>query len=115
MSQRPTIGRIVHYMLSEQDAKAINKRRDDFHAYQHAHAPTAEPGQPGATGHQAHLGNHAEAGQVYPALVVRVFPGGTEVNGVCNLQVHLDGNDTYWATSRVEGDQPGTWAWPARV
>ncbi|MGW4403445.1 hypothetical protein ACWEJ6_05415 [Nonomuraea sp. NPDC004702] len=32
-----------------------------------------------------------------------------------NLQVHLDGNDTYWVTSRIEGGQPGTWHWPPRA
>lgn len=112
MSLKPCVCDIVGYTLNEADARAINKRREDFHAYQHAHAPSAEPGQPGATGHQAHLGNMAEAGQVYPAIVVGGLPVGSEVSSMCNLQVLLDGNDTYWATSRVEGDQPGTWAWP---
>jgi hypothetical protein len=48
-------------------------------------------------------------GQAYPAMVVRVF-GGPNVN----LQVWLDGNDTYWATSRGEGDGDGCWSWPPR-
>ncbi|MEU8279799.1 hypothetical protein ACFYOK_04625 [Microbispora bryophytorum] len=109
MSQKPSIGALVNYTLNEGDAKTINKRREDFHAYQHAHTPSAEPGQPGATGHQAHVGNFAEAGQVYPAIVVRVWE--SSFNSA-NLQVLLDGNDTYWATSRSEGDQPGRWAWP---
>lgn len=112
MSQKPSIGRIVHYTLTEAAAKAINKRREDFHAYQHAHAPFAEPGQPGATGHQAHLGNRVSAGDVFPAIVVKVWE--SSFNSA-NLQVLLDGNDTYWATSIAEGDRPGTWAWPSRV
>jgi hypothetical protein len=29
-----------------------------------------------------------------------------------NLQVVLDGNDHYWATSRIQGDEPGQWRWP---
>ena len=29
----PTVGRIVHYTLSESDAEAINRRRDDRIAY----------------------------------------------------------------------------------
>ena len=88
-----SIGRVVHYTLSEGDARIIQTRRTDMILF----------------------GNQARAGDVYPAVVVRVFPGGTESNGVCNLQVLLDGPDTHWATSRVQGDTPGTWAWPARV
>lgn len=108
----PSIGRIVHYTLSEQDAKAINTRRLDFQAFQRSHTHPHEAGQPGATGHQAHVGNHAAAGQTFPAVVVASF-GGTSVN----LQVTLDGNDTYWATSRGEGEasEHGKWIWPPRV
>jgi hypothetical protein len=43
-------------------------------------------------------------------MVVRTFGG-----PAANLQVHLDGTDTYWATSRCEGEGPGFWAWPPRV
>ncbi|GLH97359.1 hypothetical protein [Phytohabitans aurantiacus] len=90
----PTIGRIVHYTLSEQDAEAINRRREDF-----AEAPATN------TGFVGHVGNPASTGDIYPAMVVNTF-GGT----AANLQVFLDGNDTYWATSRVEGADQGTWA-----
>ncbi len=106
-----TIGRIVHYMLSEQDAASINVQRKDYRAFEAGHKHPHEPGQPGATGHQAHYGNDVEAGQTYPALVVRVWGDGT----YGNLQVFLDGNDTYWATSRAEADamtQLGRWTWP---
>lgn len=96
---QPSVGRIVHYKLSEVDAEAINRRRDDF-----------DTANPGATGFQAHIGNRAEAGQTFPATVVRTF-GGDAVN----LQVSLDGTDTYWATSRTPGDDPGQWCWPPRV
>lgn len=95
----PTIGLIVHYTLNEHDAEAINRRRQDA-----ADAPAAK------TGFVAHVGNHASAGDTCPAMVVRTFGG-----PAANLQVVLDGNDTYWATSRVEGTDPGTWAWPPRV
>ena len=105
---KPTIGRIVHYALTEQDAASINVRRADFRAFEAGHKHPHEAGQPGASGHIAHVGNHAEAGQVYPAMVVRCFDPSV------NLQVMLDGNDTYWATSRTEGDGPGYWAWPQR-
>lgn len=88
MSQQPTIGRIVHYTLTQTDADAIQKRRTEA-------VTTA---------------NMAAAGQTYPAIVVRTF-GGPAVN----LQVLLDGSDSYWATSRAEGDGAGFWAWPPRV
>lgn len=110
---KPTIGRIVHYKLNDADAQAINKRRGDATTYNRANAG-AEPGQPGATGHQSHVGNHAEAGQVFPATIVRVFDPEGEY-GTSNLQVILDGNDTYWATSRKTGDGEGAWSWPPRA
>lgn len=109
---QPTIGRIVHYTLTEPAAASINVRRADFKAFEASHAHPHEPGTPNATGHIAHVGNHAEAGQVYPAIVVRVFDSTV---GTANLQVALDGNDTYWATSISEGEGPGTWAWPPRA
>jgi hypothetical protein len=104
----PTIGRIVHYKLNAADADAINQRRADYAAHQRIVIP-GDPGKDGRTGHVAHVGNHVHAGDVYPATVVRVNDPSV------NLQVHLDGTDTYWATSRAEGDGEGSWAWPARA
>jgi hypothetical protein len=100
--QQPTIGRIVHYTLTEQDAEQINRRREDF---------TNRPSGPGHEGFQAHVGNRAEAGQTFPAEVVRCF------GDAVNLQVSLDGTDTYWATSRTEGEpnEQGRWIWPPRL
>ncbi len=94
----PTVGRIVHYTLTEADAEAANRRRGNGSA-----------GSDGG-GMVVHVGNHAAVGQVCAALVVRTFDG-----PYANLQVFLDGNDTLWATSRSEGDGPGFWQWPARV
>jgi hypothetical protein len=91
--QVPTIGRIVHYALSEQDAKRIEQLRWSL--------PTDN------------RGNTAEAGQVYPALIVRTW--GETPESAVQLQVFLDGSDTYWATSRSHGDDPGQWIWPPRV
>jgi len=100
-----TIGRIVHYTLSESDVEQINRRRSDYGAFlRHRHEGSEE------TGFQAHVGNQVAAGEVYPAVVVRPFGSTT-----ANLQVLLDGSDTYWATSRVEGEGPNTWSWPQRV
>ena len=97
---KPTIGRIVHYCLNEADAEAINRRRADFRTY-----------EGGNTGHVGHTGNSSAAGQYYAAIVVATFNGAD----VANLQVFLDGNDAYWATSRGEGSGEGQWTWPPRV
>jgi hypothetical protein len=108
----PTIGRVVHYKLHQGDVDQINRRRADFAAFNRENRDTAaEPGHfPGRSGHIGHYGNEVTEGDVYPAIVVRTFLGTT-----VNLQVQLDGNDTYWATSRSEGDDAGFWSWPPRV
>lgn len=43
-------------------------------------------------------GNDPREGQVYPGVIV------ADWGGSVNLQVFLDGNDTYWPTSRSEFD-----------
>jgi hypothetical protein len=112
-----TIGRTVHYTLNEQDAAEINRRRTSgalIAARMKASVPAVQGGGGDIygwpAGAQAHIGNDAQAGQVYPAVSVRVWSP-----GMANLQVMLDGNDVYWATSRHEGTEPGTWAWPPRA
>jgi hypothetical protein len=100
---QPTVGRIVHYTLSSCDAGEISRRREDFAAFNRANhnsatVPGTFPGRPAAEG------------DVCAAVVVATWGGGT-----ANLKVLLDGNDDYWATSRGEGDGPGTWQWPARA
>jgi hypothetical protein len=96
----PSVGRIVHYTLNEQDAEAINRRR----SHARAHMPE----------HQANS-NAVSAGEVYPLVITKVWSHppteGTAVNG----QVLLDGNDLYWATSVDEGEGQGHWAVPPRV
>lgn len=108
----PTIGRIVHYTLTAQDAEAINRRRGDFAAFNRANRDAAsEQGEfPGRSGHVGHYGNPASEGQAYPAVVTAAWGGPS-----ANLKVLLDGNDDYWATSRSEGDGPGYWSWPPRA
>lgn len=103
----PAVGRIVLYTLSQFDADAINKRRSDFHAFTQTLASKPQPGHRGATGHVAHVGNDVTAGTVCAAVIVQVWGG-----PAANLQVLLDGSDTYWATSRTEGTGQGRWIWP---
>lgn len=93
---QPTIGRTVHYRLSQCDADAINHRRAGHATRDRVNVQT--------------IGNHATAGDICPAMIVATFGG-----PAANLQVVLDGTDTYWATSRPEGTEPGTWAWPERT
>lgn len=97
---QPSVGRIVHYTLTEANAERINRRR------------TSED----VRGAQAHVGNFARTGDVLPLLICRVWPDeyGPGVPGV-NGQVFLDGNDQFWVTSAKEGTEPGTWAWPPRT
>lgn len=92
----PTIGRIVHYTLTEQDAMLIASRR----------AAIAFPAGIVTSA------NRVSPGDTYPAVVVRTFGG-----DAANLKVLLDGDDTYWATSRTEGEpgEQGRWIWPPRV
>lgn len=84
----PTLGRIVHYTLNDDDAAKINQRRDD----------------------DPNSGNRVEAGQDCAAVVVAAWG-----NSSCNLTLLLDGKDTYWALSKSEGDERGHWHWPPRV
>lgn len=95
----PTIGRIVHYTLTQSDAEQINRLRVGFDIL-----------KPWPTTAQRHVGNLAQQGHMYPAMIVRCW-GSTE-GSACQLQVFLDGNDTYWATSRIEGEGPSHWAPP---
>lgn len=94
----PTIGRIVHYQLTYDNALAISRRRKN------------------AAGAQTTVGNAQSVGDVVPLVVVRVWPDeyGPGIPGV-NGQALLDGNDQLWVTSAGEGDQPGQWVWPPRV
>lgn len=99
MSQ-PTLGRIVHYKLAAHDAVQINRRRLDAQREKTALEQK---------GYQVHVGNETAPGDVFPAIIVRVWPTSVQ------LQVFLDGNDTFWATSVSEGDGERQWSWPPRV
>lgn len=99
----PTIGRTVHYTLSEGDAAAINKRRTD------AQISGVARENSGAV---VHYGNSVVAGDIFPMVIVRVW--GDRPDSAVNGQVLLDGNDVYWATSRNVGEGQGHFSWPTR-
>lgn len=100
-------------MLTEQDAAEIMRRRTTGESI--ATRITAREWPLGA---QAHVGNAVAAGDVFPMVIVRVWPGGdvSTVNG----RVLLDGSDEFWATSRSQviadsTDKQGCWFEPPRV
>ncbi|MFJ8006092.1 hypothetical protein [Streptomyces fagopyri] len=85
----PHIGQQVFYRLSAADVRAITRQRAAAHIRATA----------------------VRADDVYPAVTVRVT--GDDWDAPCNLQVALDGPDTFWAQQVVCGTEAGTWAWPA--
>ncbi|MGW1271270.1 hypothetical protein [Streptomyces sp. NPDC002491] len=97
-SAAPEPGDIVLYRVTEGDVAHINPWRADFHRNGAAES---------RLGFVGHIGNFVQAGDVFPAVVVRVHDGSTVT---CNLRVLLDGSDAYWATSRAEGDDAGQWS-----
>lgn len=75
-------GKSVVYTLSESDVIAINAKRD----------------QTGVRG------NPVGVGDVCGAFIAKLWNP-----TYANLAVSLDGNDTYWATSKTTGTGPGCW------
>lgn len=102
MKPEPTIGRIVHYRLDAVDVDHISRRRV-------ANAIEAAAWPAGA---QAHVGNPVHVGQIIPMIVTAVWPREFGDQPGVNGQCLLDGNDSFWVTSKQEGDGAGTWAWP---
>lgn len=96
-----TVGRVVHYVLSEQDAQIINDRNsigNDLSAEERIPAIAY------------HGGNRVREGQHCAMVIVHVWNG----EGLVNGQVLLDGLSNYWATSvRHSGETkaPGSWHW----
>lgn len=96
-----TVGRLVLYKLSKEDADAINRRRTNPESIAERLNNDNWP-----EGSQAHIGNHAQEGDLLPTIVVRVWE-----NNMINGQVFLDGNDTLWVTSANQGPEAGQWDW----
>lgn len=95
-------GRIVYYVFDEQSAAEVMRRRTTAKSIadrMKSSVPTVDGDVPSIygwpVGAQAHIGNDVHAGDVYPAMVIRVWGS----SGCSNLKVMLDGSDTYWATS----------------
>lgn len=99
----PSIGRIVHYYITTQQADQINRRRKDAQDKIDWHRAFK-------TGAMVHIGNVAHAGDCYPMLIVRVW--GTDAQAAVNGQAFLDGSDTLWVTSVTVGATPGSYSWP---
>jgi len=99
----PTIGQIVHYKLTAEDAEAINRRRRhaDESRVVHQH-----------TGTVVHMGNPAESGDVYPLIITKVSATNANEDLAINGQVFLDGDDTLWVTSALQGSDNGQWVEP---
>lgn len=96
-----TVGRLVLYRLSEQDVEAIKRRRTNAKSISDRLEGGSWP-----EGAQAHIGNDPQVGDLLPTIVVKVWE-----NNMFNGQVFLDGNDTLWVTSVVQGSEPGQWDW----
>lgn len=90
-NKKPSMCRIVSYKLSAGDVNRIDQI-----------LPMSVDGQ--------QRRNSVIEGAEYPALIVCTWGDGSSAN----LQVFLDGDCSYWATSRTEGDEPGKWSWPKR-
>jgi hypothetical protein len=94
---RPSVGRIVHYRLTEMDTdhieakRAAARRRTKF-----------TDGWPKA--------NDVQIDQCYAMVIVAVGS-----NDLINGKVLLDGEDEFWLNCPPEGDDAGCWHWPERV
>lgn len=96
--QKPSIGRVVLYVLTQTDVAAICYQRERRRS---AGLMDAHDG----------LGNPVQKGDIVPAIIVRVWD---ESTGMMNGQALLDGPDSLWLMSRHRDDAgtPGTWHWP---
>ena len=111
--QVPSIGRIVQYRLSAEDAAQINRRRTTSASIAQRMKYGDDPQMKAwPAGAQAHIGNDAKEGDTFPMLITKVW-GSTPADSV-NGQVFLDGNDVFWATSVHVGEGPRTFSWPTR-
>ncbi len=83
----PVLGKRVLYMLSEADVRLIAQERRE-------------------AGSKTFHGNDPREGAILPGVIVATFGHST-----ANLQVFLDGNDSYWPTSRGQFDPERNGRW----
>lgn len=113
--QKPSVGRIVTYTLTEKDVEDITRRRVTTH---HIASKMSIGHWP--KGAQAHLGNEPKVGDVVPMVIVKV---NDEVNvaedgekermvASVNGRAFLDGTDELWLQNALEGAH---WNWPVIV
>ncbi len=87
------------YTLTAADAAQINRRRTDGVSIRER----IDIGE-WSVGAQAHIGQLASEGEIFPLMVV-TYQGDHWVAG----QVFLAGNDVLWVTDRTPGEGPGFW------
>lgn len=96
----PTIGRIVHYCLTEDDCAVIRQQR---------RPKTLNDVVSG-------FGNGTNPGDIIGMFLTGFFQdGNTHGKYFVNGQCILDGNDSLWVTTVKEGVDPGQWHWPPRA
>jgi hypothetical protein len=95
------VGDIVHYRLTEDQEREVNRRRSDATI----NLPKVREAKPGF---QLHVGCQASADCFYPMIVVAYLQreGALLLSG----QVLLPGNDQLWVEDVLMGKLPGEWS-----
>jgi hypothetical protein len=86
-------GKVVHYILTDSDADAINSRHFAWFS-----EDKLMPGWVLINGSRStYGGNEVKGGDHCPGMIVKVWPHefGEGIHGV-NVHILLDGNDSYW-------------------
>ena len=96
----PTIGRIVHYRLTENQAKNLNAEDDGHDPWRPSEQRDPNEKRPYTTG------------SLVAGIVISVIDRDT-----VNLRLFIDRNypEEKRITSVIRGDGPGEWDWPPRV
>lgn len=124
----PTIGRVVHFRLTAEQAEQVNRRRVSS---QKAGVLDANGVRLWCDGAVRHVGNSVGEGSVVPMIITAVWPDeyagnahlshhapGTQYESAfgVNGQALLDGNDSLWVTSAPQHSTGlGCWFWPPKV